>query len=186
MNKQPSWASPALLKGAVCVLIPLAIWLSPVPAGLSPLAWKLAAVYVGAVLGIILRPAPEPVAVLAALAVTAAGLGQTATALYGFSNSTPWLVFTAFIIGQCFISTGLGRRVALFLIRRFGRTSLRLGYMSMLTDLILSPATPSNTARTGGLVYPIYSSLAVSLGSTPGENPRRIGGFLTLLMYRTA
>jgi DASS family divalent anion:Na+ symporter len=56
----------------------------------------------------------------------------------------------------------------------------------MLTDLILAPATPSNTARTGGLVSPIYFSLSNALGSRPNETPRRIGGFLSLLMYQNS
>src|SRR5208337_1443421 len=44
--------------------------------------------------------------------------------------------------------------------------------------------TPSNTARTGGLVYPIFRSLAVTLGSEPGPTSGLIGGFLSLLMYQ--
>jgi divalent anion:Na+ symporter, DASS family len=182
----PQDARNAWIKGAICLAIPVAIFLAPVPAGLTPAAWQMLAVYMGAVMGIILRPVPEAVVLLAALAFTGLVLGKTSTALHAFGESTPWLVFTAFIIGQCFIETGLGNRVAYFMIRRFGKTSLRLGYVAMLTDLILAPATPSNTARTGGLVSPIYFSVANALGSKPDQNPRRIGGFLSLLMYQNS
>ena len=175
-----------LLKGAVCIIIPVLLLLAPAPQGLSPLAWQLLAVYLGAVLGIILRPVPEPVVLLTAMAVASLGLRQVHIALGAFGESTPWLVFTAFIIGQCFVETGLGSRIAHFLIGHFGKTSLKLGYISTLTDLILAPATPSNTARTGGLVYPIFSSLAVTLGSRPDDKPRRIGAFLMLLMYQNS
>jgi DASS family divalent anion:Na+ symporter len=65
-----------------------------------------------------------------------------------------------------------------------GRTTLGLGYVAAFTDLIISPATPSNTARTGGLVYPIFRSLAVTLGSEPGPTSRLIGGYLSLLLYQ--
>jgi divalent anion:Na+ symporter, DASS family len=146
----------------------------------------LFAVYLFAVLGIILRPVPEPVVLIAAIAISATWLRQTSMALHGFGDSTPWLVFTAFIIGQCFIETGLGNRIAYFLIHKFGKTSLRLGYVAMLTDLILAPATPSNTARTGGLVSPIFYSLAHALGSKPDQNPRRIGAYFSLLMYQNS
>lgn len=186
MEHKPQDPRSVWIKSAVCVLIPLAIYLLPMPAGLTPLAWQLLAVYMAAVLGVILRPFPEPVVLLAALAFTALVLGKPNEALHGFGDGTPWLVFTAFIIGQCFIETGLGARIANFMIRRFGKTSLRLGYVAMLTDLILAPATPSNTARTGGLVSPIYFSVANALGSKPDENPRRIGAYLSVLMYQNS
>lgn len=186
MDHAPQDARSQLIKSAACVLIPLAIYLMPIPAGLTPLAWQLLAVYLAAVLGIILRPFPEPVVLVSALAFTALALGKPAEALHGFGDGTPWLVFTAFIVGQCFIETGLGTRIAHVMIRKFGKTSLRLGYVAMLTDFILAPATPSNTARTGGLVSPIYYSVADALGSRPDENPRRIGAFLSVLMYQNS
>lgn len=178
--------SGKMIKGGVCLLVPLCLLMVPVPQGLSLLAWQLLAIYLGAVLGIVLRPVPEPVVLLTAMSAAALFLKQTHTALGAFGESTPWLVFTAFIIGQCFVETGLGSRIAHFLIGHFGKTSLRLGYISTLTDLILAPATPSNTARTGGLVYPIFSSLALTLGSKPDDKPRRIGAFLMLLMYQNS
>lgn len=175
-----------VIKGAICVIVPILVLLTPVPAGLTLLAWQLLAVYLGAVLGIVLKPAPEPVVLLTAMAAAALFFKQIHAALGAFGETTPWLVFTAFIIGQCFVETGLGSRIAYFLIDKFGKSSLRLGYISTLTDLILSPAIPSNTARTGGLVYPIFQSLAVTLDSTPTSNPRRIGAFLMVLMYQNS
>lgn len=175
-----------LIKGAICVLVPILVLLIPVPKGLTLLAWQLLAIYLGAVLGIILKPVSEPVVLLTAMAAAALFLKQIHAALGAFGETTPWLVFTAFIIGQCFVETGLGSRIAYFLIDKFGKSSLRLGYISTVTDLILSPAIPSNTARTGGLVYPIFQSLAVTLDSRPDSNARRIGSFLMVLMYQNS
>lgn len=56
-------------------------------------------------------------------------------------------------------------------------------YGQMLTDLILSPATPSNTARSGGIVYPIFRNVASTLNSEPEDNPRRIGSYITISGY---
>jgi di/tricarboxylate transporter len=148
MEHDPPDQRSVWIKSAACVLIPLANYSPPTPAGLSPLAWQLLAVYMAAVLGIILRPYPEPVVLRTAFAFTALVLGKPNDALHGFGDSTPWLVFIAFITGQRFIETGLGARIANFLIRRFAETSLRIGYVGMLTDLILAPATPSNTTHT--------------------------------------
>ena len=173
-----------LIRAAVTILVPVAILLTPVPAGLPVLAWKLFAIYIGAILGMMLRPAPEPVVLLVAISVSGIWLKNTGAALAGFANPTAWLVFSAFMVGQAFIDTGLGRRIAFLLIGKLGRTTLGLGYVAAFTDLIISPATPSNTARTGGLVYPIFRSLAVTLGSEPGPTSRRIGGYLSLLLYQ--
>jgi len=175
-----------LIKGAICIAVPILVVLIPVPQGLTPLAWQLLAVYLGAVLGIVLKPVPEPVVLLTAMAVTALFLKQIHAALGAFGETTPWLVFTAFIIGQCFVETGLGSRIAYVLIDKFGKSSLRLGYISTLTDLILSPAIPSNTARTGGLVFPVFQSLAVTLNSRPDSDPRKIGAFLMVLLYQNS
>jgi DASS family divalent anion:Na+ symporter len=54
-----------------------------------------------------------------------------------------------------------------------------------LADLCLAPAIPSNTARGGGIIYPIMKSMAMSFGSDPDkpETHRKLGAFLTLNSY---
>jgi DASS family divalent anion:Na+ symporter len=60
----------------------------------------------------------------------------------------------------------------------FGRSTLGLGYSIFLTDALIAPAFPSNTAR-GGVLYPIILSLAQDSGSMPDqEKNRRMGGYL--------
>ena len=54
-----------------------------------------------------------------------------------------------------------------------------MGYSLIVTDLLLAPAIPSNTARTGAIVFPILRSIARSYGSEPHDGTaRRIGAFL--------
>jgi len=173
-----------MIRGLVCVALTLVIWFIPVPQGLTPLTWHLLAIYLGAVFGICLRPAPEPVVLLAALSVVAVPLKELRIALSAFSESTPWLMWTAFLIGYFFNETGLGSRISYKLIEKLGRSSLRLGYVAAIADVIIAPATPSNTARTGGLLFPIFQSLAVTLDSRPGPTARRIGSYLMVLMYQ--
>lgn len=54
------------------------------------------------------------------------------------------------MIARGFIKTGLGRRIALQMIRLLGKRTLGLAYGLAVADLILSPAMPSNTARCVG------------------------------------
>jgi hypothetical protein len=46
----------------------------------------------------------------------------------------------------------LGNRIALVLVRGLGRRTLGLSYAVTFAELILAPATPSNTARSGGTI----------------------------------
>lgn len=173
-----------LIKGLVCLAVPAVILMIPTPSGLSLDAWRLFAFYIAAIVGLVLRPLPEPVVLLAALTGISLFFGKTGVALAGFASPTAWLVFSAFLVGQCFVETGLGRRIAFWLIGSMGKTSLRLGYAAALTDLVISPATPSNTARTGGLVFPIFQSVVVTLDSHPGETAKRIGSYMMLALFQ--
>jgi DASS family divalent anion:Na+ symporter len=170
-------------KLGICVLVAAIILALPAPAGLSPAAWQLFAIYLAAIFGLVLRPFDEAVILLGVIAAAGLAFGNMGALLSGYASSSAWLVFSAFMIGAAFSATGLGRRVAYFLIGKFGRTTLRLGYVAAGTDLAISPATPSNTARTGGIVYPIFQSIAIALDSKPGPTARRIGAYLTLTLY---
>ena len=68
--------------------------------------------------------------------------------------------------------TGLGRRIALVLVKRLGGRTLGLGYAIALSDLALAPFTPSNTARSAGTIFPVIRSIPELYGSAPGESAR--------------
>jgi L-tartrate/succinate antiporter len=59
-----------------------------------------------------------------------------------------------------------------------GGKTLGLGYAITLADLILSPFTPSNTARSGGTIYPVIRNIPSLYGSEPGETSRKIGSYI--------
>ena len=94
-----------------------------------------------------------------------------------------WLVVGAYIIAQAFRDTNLGKRISFWMIRIFGRSTLGLGYAAAFADFIIAPVTPSNAARTGGIIYPIFLSVAESLGSYPDKNPRGFGAYISVLLY---
>ena len=84
----------------------------------------------------------------------------------------------AFIVAQAVVKSGLGRRISLLMVSRFGGSPLGLAYSIVLTDAAIAPAFPSNTAR-GGVLFPIVLSVAKGAGSEPDEpEGRRLGGYL--------
>src|SRR5690606_26967170 len=78
-----------------------------------------------------------------------------ADALSGFSNDLIWLIGISIMVSLSLNKTGLGARIGYYLISRFGKRTLGIAYALAVTETILAPVTPSNTARGGGIVHPI-------------------------------
>lgn len=158
----------------------------PPPTGLAPEDWYLLVLFVGSIAAILWRPFSIGVMVFMALSVgLLTQLLNLEQALKGYSNAVTWIILVAFMYARAFIKTGLGKRIALTFIRKLGTSSLRLGYALALTDLVLAPVTPSNTARTAGMVFPVARSLVLEFDSKPGPSARRIGSFLLFAAYQT-
>lgn len=174
-----------LIRALVTVAVGAAIWFAPVPAGVKPQAWHLFAIFVSTILGFILQPLPMGSIAIISLTFTAlAGILKPAEVLSGFANGTIWLIVAAFLFARGFIKSGLGRRIAYKFMSAFGGSTLSLGYSLVASDLVISMATPSNTARAGGILFPIARSLSSAFGSEPGDSPRRFGAYMMQTVYQ--
>jgi DASS family divalent anion:Na+ symporter len=180
------WSTGARIAlGVATILVAVIIWFLPPPAGVAIKAWHLLAIFAATIVGLILQPLPMgAVVIVGTMATALTGTLSPAEALNGFSNTTVWLIFAAFLFARGFIKTGLGRRIAYWFIRAFGRRTLGLGYALVLSDLVIAPATPSNTARAGGVLFPIVRGLTTTFNSEPGPTAGRIGRFLMLNTYQ--
>src|SRR3979411_3211308 len=112
-------------------IAPLGIWLViyllPVPSGLNANQWHYFAVFAAVIAGLVLES--MPVGAVGLIGLTAAGvLGYVAPdppqslrwMLSGFGDGTVWLIVGAFIFSVGYRKTGLGRRIALVLVRALG------------------------------------------------------------------
>jgi L-tartrate/succinate antiporter len=172
-------------KAVLPLLLGIIIALLPAPPGLNLTAWYFFAIFSAVILGLILEPLPAAaVGFIGVFLVAVLGLAgpkpadNIRWALSGFSNTTVWLIFGAFMFAMGYDKTGLGRRIALILVKKLGRKTLGLGYAITFSDLILAPFTPSNTARSGGTIFPIIRNLPGLYGSSPGETSRKIGAYI--------
>lgn len=185
-------------KALVPLLVAVVIALIPAPEGLPQHAWFYFAIFAGVIVGLMFEPLPG--AAIGVIGVTLAAVLCTFVlfapdqlakpgfkapaealkwALSGFSNGTVWLIFAAFMFALGYDKSGLGRRIALLLVKALGRRTLTLGYGIAIADLILSPFTPSNTARSGGTIFPVIRNLPALYDSKPNDpSSRRIGGYL--------
>jgi L-tartrate/succinate antiporter len=192
--KPPHVSWKALAPIAVAIIVALI----PPPEGLAPHAWYFFAIFVGVIVGLMLEPLPggaigligvTTVTVLSQWVLFApAELAKPGFksfnaaltwALSGFSNTTVWLIFGAFMFALGYEKTGLGKRLALWFVQKMGRRTLTLGYAVVIADTILAPFTPSNTARSGGTVYPVIRNLPALYDSKPNDpSARRIGSYI--------
>ena len=180
------------------VVVAIVIALIPAPAGLPQYAWYYLAIFVGVIVGLMFEPLPGgAIGLIGVTLVTVlseyvffspeqlakAGFNPARTslswALSGFSNTTVWLIFGAFMFALGYEKTGLGRRIALLLVKAMGRKTLTLGYAVTIADTLLAPFTPSNTARSGGTIYPVIRNLPPLYDSQPNDpSMRRVGSYL--------
>ena len=201
---RPSSARRGAWRVAVPALAGTLLALTPVPDGLAPNAWYYFALFVTVILAIITEPIPAAALGLAGVSAAAIlGLVRDTPAagaqwaLSGFGNTIVWLIFAAFMFTVGYAQTGLGRRVALHLVRALGHRTLGLGYAVALADLAFAPFTPSATARSAGTIYPVISHIPQLYGSHPGDGTARLLGayllytalavsFVTSSMFITA
>jgi L-tartrate/succinate antiporter len=185
-------------KAIAPVAVAIIIALIPAPAGLPQHSWYFFAIFVGVIVGLMFEPLPGGAIGLIGVALVtvlspyvffspeqlaqkgfSAARASLSWALSGFSNSTVWLIFGAFMFALGYEKTGLGRRIALLLVRAMGRKTLTLGYAVTIADLLLAPFTPSNTARSGGTIYPVIRNLPALYNSKPNDpSMRRMGSYL--------
>ena len=168
-----------LMARAATLVLVAGIWLAPVPEGLTPPAWHLFAIFIGAIFSVIVGAFPILTASLFAVAVAVlSGTLTPAKAYSGFANPTILLIVVAFLVARAVVKCGLGERLGHMVVSVFGRSTLGLSYSIFVVDGIIAPAFPSNTAR-AGVLYPLVYSLGTAAGARArGKGPDRVGPHL--------
>jgi divalent anion:Na+ symporter, DASS family len=161
------------------------VW--PVPADMTPAAWRITALFLTTIAGLMLQPIPGAALVIVGLtSLVVVGGIPVQRALSGFASPTVWLVLLAMLMSRVLKATGLARRIALLFVRVFGRSSLGVSYALTLSDVTLAAGIPSITARSGSIILPIARGIAELYRSTPGPSAPVLGTFLMAAVYQTS
>lgn len=196
-----------ILPSVICISIGIFFWFMPPPGdtsvmvdgkeviikGISVQGWRLLGIFIATILAIILKIMPIGVlsiigiGIVAVTCVTDDNINKSMkNALSGFNNALIWLIAISVMISRGIIKTGLGRRIGFFFISLFGRRTIGIAYALVISECILAPVTPSNTARGGGIIHPIMRSISHSFGSDPENNTQsKIGRYLALVNFQT-
>ncbi|XP_071701808.1 dicarboxylate transporter 2.1, chloroplastic-like [Rutidosis leptorrhynchoides] len=177
--------------------IPLAISLTvglivcfaiPKPNEVSKQAWRLFAIFLTTISGLILGPLP--VGAWAFVCLTISVVTKTLPfkdAFAAFTNEVIWLIVVSFFFSRGFVKTGLGDRLAMYFVRWLGKSTLGLAYGLAMCEAVISPAMPSTTARAGGIFLPIINSLAIAGESRPKDgSERKLGAFLIQSQFQSS
>lgn len=115
----------------------------PIP-GLSYQATAVLGILIMAIVWWITGVLPEFVTavVMAVLFVVVAGISVGAT-FSTFASSTWWLLLSAFTLGVGMKTSGLMRRIALAIVRKFPRTFRCQVIAQLVTGTVLGPLIPS-------------------------------------------
>ncbi len=159
------------------------VWLLP-HGHFDARSWGLLCLFAATICSLITRPVPAGVLMIGTIATGALlRLFSIQDGLSGYANVTVWLILAAFLFARGLVVTRLGERIAYGIVKRVGGSPLGLGYSIVLADLVMAPMTASNTARAGGILFPITVNVARVFGSEPGPTAARIGSFLLLVLY---
>ncbi|KAI3784433.1 hypothetical protein L1987_43532 [Smallanthus sonchifolius] len=169
--------------------IPLAISVSiglivcfviPKPVEVSKQAWRLFAIFLTTIAGLILGPLPVGAWTFVCLTISVVTKTMSfKNAFAAFTNEVIWLIVVSFFFSRGFVKTGLGDRLAMYFIKWLGKSTLGLAYGLTICEAIISPAVPSATARAGGIFLPIINSLATAGESRPNDSSaRKLGAYL--------
>lgn len=171
IRTQNTWIGLTLL-----LIFATALWLSPSPLAVSAGTWHLFVIFISTIAAILFNLLPIIAASIIALSISVlSGVVEPSKAYAGFSESFILLIVAAFLVSHAIHKSGLGKRISLHIIKKFGHSTLGLGYSIVATDIIIAPAFPSNTARSG-VLYPIVYGLAHDCGSKVGDGTEKKAG----------
>jgi DASS family divalent anion:Na+ symporter len=90
----------------------IVIWNLPIPWELTPQSWHLFAIFITAIIGVLIDALSIFTAsILALVAVVLLGVLKPEKAFSGFSESFILLILAAFLVAKGVIKSGLGRRI---------------------------------------------------------------------------
>ena len=152
----------------------------PIP-GLSYQATAVLGILIMAIVWWITGVLPEFVTavVMAVLFVVVAGISVGAT-FSTFASSTWWLLLSAFTLGVGMKTSGLMKRIALAIVRKFPRTFRCQVIAQLVTGTVLGPLIPSLAVK-GAMLAPLAMNIGDELGYER-QGKRATGLFAAMLV----
>ena len=168
-----------LIGQIMCVLVPLAIWFSPLD--LTPQIKHGFAILAFMVIAWITEATEFALSgFIGCFLFWALGVVKFDVAFSGFADATAWFLFAAMLIGLVASKSGLARRLAYSVMLRVGVTYPRILLGLIITDFLLTFIVPSGLARVV-ILASIALALTEAFQAPRGSNIAR--GMFLILTY---
>lgn len=176
-NKEVSKGSK--IGGIIAILLFIVIMAMPTPEGMTVEGKKSLAVFTFALTMWVARPIPiYQTSILSILILPLIGAVEDQEIAFGtLGFDIIWLMVSAFVLTSAINETNLGKRLALVLVTKLGRTPKGTLAALTLTNFILAFFVPSTTAR-AALLVPIVTVILEVYKQVPGES--KFGKLMTL------
>jgi len=158
--------------GVIIAAIVFAIlYFMPLPLGMEPVGQKSLAIFVSALVLWVTKPVPIYITslfVIIGLPLTGA-VAEADVAFETLGYEVIWLMVAAFVLTSAMNHTNLGKRFALNMVTKFGKTPKRTMAVLIVVNFVLAFFVPSTTAR-ASLLVPIVLILLEIYKALPGES----------------
>ncbi|MEX1258276.1 MAG: DASS family sodium-coupled anion symporter [Gemmatimonadota bacterium] len=115
--------------------------------------------------------------VISALVLTGV-LGES-VAYAQLGHPVMWLNIMSFVLASMLVATGLAKRIALFLLLRFGHTASTIFLVFIVLNLALSAFVSATTAK-AAILLPLFMVIAAIYGAREGEEKSNFGRSIVL------
>lgn len=173
LKREPNKTEQLMEKYGIFVAIAVfgILYFMPLPMGMDPVGQKSLAIFMGALVLWVTKPIPiylSSLIVILLLPLTGAvKSSKVAFGTLGFE--VIWLMVAAFVLTSAMNQTNLGKRFALNMVTKYGRTPTRLLGVLVVVNFALAFFVPSTTAR-ASLLVPIVLILLEIYQALPGES----------------
>lgn len=166
---------------AIAVAIPIFLWWTPPPAGLTPQGWRVILIILGAAVGWLLEPVPDFVTtLLMAAAWGATELAPLPSIFAGFVSSSWILGLGALTLAAAMVRSGLMFRASLAVLRWFPSGHAGQVIALLVGGLLITPLVPLAIGRVAAIA-PFTRELARGMGyrdRSPGAASLAIAGII--------
>lgn len=160
-----------LISIIVAVVAFLILGYMPMPAGMTPVSQKAIAMFVFALIMWIMKPIPiYQTSIIIILLLPLLGIVKKQAEAFGtLGYDIIWLMVAAFVLTSAMSNSNLGKRIALNLVTKFGKTPKQTLAVLVVVNFILAFCVPSTMAR-ASLIVPIALVLLEVFKAVPGES----------------
>lgn len=178
-KKSKTLGNGAKIGGIIAIILFFIIMIVPTPDGMTVEGKRSLAIFTFALIMWVARPIPiyqtSIISILLLPMIGAVADQEVAFGTLGFDII--WLMVSAFVLTSAINETNLGKRLALTLVTKLGRTPKGTLAALTFTNFIIAFFVPSTTAR-AALLVPIVTVLLEVYKQIPGKS--KFGRLMTL------